>query len=285
MSEQLIQSKIKVLMYHRVVEEAPSAQVKWHWITTDEFRKQMWLIDYFGYTPITFRDYRLYLEDDLSLPRKPIIITFDDGYKDTYEQAAPILNEYNMKAVIFVMGDRTKRYADWDTDDEADRCPLMSDEEILHLHNMGHEIGGHSMNHADLCRLTLKDLKREMHYSKQALEQLLGEQVISFAYPYGRVNERVSKEAISAGYRFGCGVYTGPPQFDRDRYDIRRIAVKTGTGMGLFALKLLTPYEYLEWGYGRLKQGNGLSLQESSSELEESEQHSQERLNEIHEIN
>lgn len=251
MSEKIHVSNIKVLMYHRVLEQAPPEDTNWHYVLADEFRKQLKMMDKLGYTPITFYDYHLYLEDKLTLPKKPIIITFDDGYLDTYDIAMPILLEFNMSAVIFALGNRNLKRAVWEERDRQDRCPLMTDEQLEIADSLGFEIGAHSMNHLDLTKTKDDELYAEIVKSKKEIENLLAKPVYTFAYPYGRINEKIRKMAVDAGYTFACGVYTGPYRFGDDLFDIRRLAINYNTGTVQYLLRLLTPYQFIEWLYAK----------------------------------
>ena len=245
--------KIKVLMYHRVLAEDPEKESRWHYVTVTEFRKQMNMIDRLGYTPITFSDYQLFVEGKLTLPSKPIIITFDDGYLDTLENAIPILIELNMRAFIFVMGNRKLKTARWDEVDDSDSCPLMSDEQVRAVQKMGFEIGAHSLNHIALTDLSLKEMISEVSGSKEALENLLEEPIQTFSYPYGSIDNRVKKIVSESGFQFACGVYSGSAKFSQSMMDFRRLAVNQDTSRLKFLITLLLPYQYIEWLYFRLK--------------------------------
>lgn len=247
--------KIKVLMYHRVLAEKPEKKSRWHYVTVTEFRKQMNMIDKLGYTPITFSDYQLFVEDKLTLPSKPIIITFDDGYLDTLENAIPVLLELNMRAVIFVMGNRDLKSARWDELGDFDSCPLMSDDQIRKAQGMGFEIGAHSLDHFALTGLPEKDIMYEVSRSKEAIESVLEKPIQTFSYPYGSVDERVKKVVSDSGFLFACGVYSGSAKFSQSMMDFRRLAVNQDTSRLKFLLTLLLPYQYIEWVYFHLKTG------------------------------
>lgn len=243
---------IKVLMYHRISEEQPSDD-DCHVVHVEDFRRQLMILENLNYIPITFEDYYLYLEGKLTLPKKPIIITFDDGHLDTYNLAYPLLREFDMRAVVFVIGQRSWEYARWEENAGEIDYPLMSNEQILELHREGFEIGAHSMTHAKLPELSQGALSREVFGSKKEVENLLGEDIISFAYPYGGVSEGVQFMTRKAGFKFGCGVYTGPPRFGEDKFNIRRLAITSKIDTFQFLLRLVTPYEYAEWLYNKVK--------------------------------
>ena len=240
-------------MYHRVLAEEPEKESRWHYVTVDEFKKQMNMIDRLGYTPITFSDYQLFAEGKLTLPSKPIIITFDDGYLDTLQNAIPVLLELNMRAVIFVMGDRSLKSARWDEVDDFDSCPLMSDEQIRTLQKMGFEIGAHSLDHFPLTDLPDKEIQYEVTRSKEEIEKVLEKPIQTFSYPYGSVDERVKQIVSNSGFLFACGVYTGSAKFSQSMMDFRRLAINQDTSRLKFLFTLLLPYQYIEWLYFRLK--------------------------------
>ena len=245
---------VKVLMYHRVLKESPPKEAPWHYVTTGDFEKQMKWIDRLGYNTITFEDYQMYREGKLTLPKKSVIITFDDGYLDTFTEAIPIMLKYNMRGVIYVMGNRKMNQAEWENNESGLACHLMTDQQIIEANSMGFEIGAHSCNHHDLIKLTKEEARTEVSCSKENIESILGKKITSFAYPYGRVNEQIQSIVKNEGFYFGCGVYTGPPKFTENPFDIRRIEVDQTTGLSRFLLGLLTPLEYIFWSYNELKQ-------------------------------
>lgn len=253
---------IKVLMYHRIVEKEKKGIDKYS-VTIDDFKTQLKILELLNFTPITFQDYKLYLEDKLTLPKKPIILTFDDGYLDTFELAIPALLEFDMRAVIFVMGNRSLKHANWDKKEAHYGTELMTNEQILVASSLGFEIGAHSMNHKHLTELSELEIREEIMDSMRSIESILGKQIYSFAYPYGSTNERITRVTEECGFTFGCGVYSGPPGFSEDFFDFRRLTINSRTGLLWFLLYMLTPYQYVEWTYTRLKSkmNNQMSIQ------------------------
>ncbi len=146
--------RIKVLMYHRIVNgDYVSPGEREFCIDAKVFRKHLRILERLGYSTITFNDYDLFKRGELNLPRKPIILTFDDGYLDTHEHALPVLREYGMKAVVFVVADPQVRMNDWDSGYDITPAPLMTPDQILELHAAGFEIGSHSLTHPRLTQV------------------------------------------------------------------------------------------------------------------------------------
>src|SRR5690349_15935066 len=131
--------KIKVFMYHRIVDDDHLARRYWTCLHLRDFKKHLELIDRCGFTTITFDDYRLYLNGELNLPRKPVILTFDDGYLDTYQLAFPALSEFGMKAVVFAVADRKIKGNIWDNHLGFPPAQLLAQQQIIELANEGFE--------------------------------------------------------------------------------------------------------------------------------------------------
>jgi len=238
---------IKVLMYHRVVENGELSRTHWTCVHTEEFRRQLQLLDRWGFTTVTFDDYRLYLAGDLNLPRRPVILTFDDGFDDVYTNAFPILKEFGMKAVVFVLGNREIKKNFWDEHLNLPTASLMNEQQIVELHAAGFEIGSHTMNHAQLTALPVDEAWEEISRSRMVLEILVNSSVQTFCYPYGDVNESIKKMVEDAGYAIACSVYSGPATFGIEPFEIRRIAIPGGLGSIGFGTRLFGPYAHYNW--------------------------------------
>jgi len=238
--------KIRVLMYHRVVDGDPT-EAHWTCVQTREFRRHLELLDHWGFTAITFDDYRLYLTGELNLPRKPIIITFDDAYLDVYTNAFPILQEFGMKAVVFALGNREIKENTWDRPLGLPTAPLLSDQELVELHTAGFEIGAHSMNHTRLTTLSEDKAWEEISRSRMVLEIIINSPVRSFSYPYGDVNNSIKKMVEDAGYTIACSVFSGQAAFGVEPFEKRRIAIPAGTNDIGLGVRVLLPYHRYGW--------------------------------------
>ena len=242
---------IKVLAYHRIVDDERLAGTNWMCVHVDQFYQHLKWIEQLGYTAITFEDYWLYMIDELQLPRKPIIITFDDGYEEIYKLARPILQEFGMRAVLFVLGNRNVRENEWDKKIGLPAATLLNDNQIVELYEDGFEIGAHTLNHVCLPQLPPVEAWKEIYDSKKNLESLINGRVYSFSYPYGAVTDDIQDMVAQIGFFFGCSIFTGPPQFARNPLQIRRLTIAGGSlGLGL---RLITPYEYAEWSWWRFR--------------------------------
>ncbi len=239
---------VKILMFHRVVEDRRlSHDFPAVCVHRRQFRHCLELLDRWGFTSITLNDYRLSLVGEIDLPKKPVILTFDDGYADVYHHAFPLLIEFGMRAVVFVMADRNIVSNAWDYGTKFPISALMTGRQILELHQAGFEIGSHSITHPRLTSIPEDRAWDEISRSRMMLEILLNAPVRSFAYPYGAANEAVENMVIDAGYGNACSVYTGPPVLGTDAFAIRRMMIPGSSTMIGFAIRMLTPYETFSW--------------------------------------
>ncbi len=217
--------EIPVLTYHRVVTEAPTDSKFRVFVTRDELDDQLAHLRKRGFTTVTFKDL---LTDPL--PKRPVILTFDDGYEDNHSNLLPLLEKHDARAVIFALGDRNIRTNAWDLPAGEPEAPLMDDAQLRTCHGSGRiEIGSHGLRHRHLPALTPDELHEELVASRLRLSELLGTDVVSFAYPYGDLGDRETQAVRAAGYRFGVATVSGPVRLADDLYRIRRATIFPGT--------------------------------------------------------
>jgi peptidoglycan/xylan/chitin deacetylase (PgdA/CDA1 family) len=220
------QKEAAVVMYHRVVNE-PLTDSKFNvYITKDKLDWQLGNLKKRGFDFITFKD----LANGVKV-KKPIILTFDDGYEDNHLNLLPLLKKHQAKAVIYCLGDRSIQSNIWDERLGEPRANLMNDSQIKECHDSGLiEIASHGLNHQHLPSLNEADADEEFKLSKQNLEQLINEKIVSFAYPYGDYGEREEVMAYEAGYDFAIGTVNGPLKLTDNYYAIRRIQIFPNEG-------------------------------------------------------
>ncbi|MCL2689577.1 MAG: polysaccharide deacetylase family protein [Chitinispirillia bacterium] len=132
---------------------------------------------------------------------KKIAITFDDGLQSFYDNAFPLLEEKNIKSTIFPVAGLVGKTGGWDV---MGRTSHMSAAMLREIAMKGHEIGSHSLTHANLVWLGDDDLKKELCGSKAILEDITGIPVRSISFPFGSWNKRVWEMAKSVGYEYAA---------------------------------------------------------------------------------
>lgn len=225
--------EIPVLTYHRVLSEKPEGSKFNIYVTVDELEWQIQSLKQRGFDFITFKDIAVGVR-----VKKPVIITFDDGYEDNYQNLLPLLQKHNAKAVIYALGDRSIRNNCWDIAKGEPEARLMDDQQLLACHQSGLiEIGAHGLGHRRLSQLNEEEASREIHESKRRLESLVADEVVSFAYPYGDYGVREMALVRQANYLFGVATVTGPVKISDDLMRVRRITMFPNTRVAGFRKK------------------------------------------------
>lgn len=247
-------NSIRVLMYHRVLPDGVQGDPHQMWLPLHLFGRQMEFLLRWGFSTVTFNDYLLFREGQVNLPRRPVVLTFDDAYLETYTVVFPLLKELGMKAVIFVVADPNIRTSSWESEHPRAVSPLMTDMQILEMHAAGFEIGSHSLRHKKLCLLSQEGVWEEITRSRMILEILLNAPVRSFSYPYGLLNSSVKKAVKEAGYAVAVAGWSGPPLFEGDIHEVRRSIVLNDRLFPVlkFAARLSAPYRFYRWFIWRI---------------------------------
>ncbi|USP10132.1 polysaccharide deacetylase family protein [Aeromonas dhakensis] len=223
-----LRREMPVIMYHRFIEHESEKGVHGTWMPITMFEKHLRLMKWLGYETLTFRD----LADKgfihrLQYGKRYLMITADDGYQDNLTRMLPLLEKYGYKAVVYVV--TGEGYNRWDVEQASNpdtRVDLMNGEQLKALVASGHvEIGGHTLTHPRLSKLAPEQQAHEIQENKRQLETLLGHPLLSFAYPYGDMDESAKAQAMAAGYRFAVATNSGPRAMHQDPFRIRRIAI------------------------------------------------------------
>lgn len=219
--------RVPALLYHRLIPSqgmniGQATGYDRSYVTFDTaFAEQMAHLYREGYTTISLDDFLAYREGLASLPPKPIIITFDDGFASNYHYAFPILKKYGMTATIFVTPDREcenfKKNAPTDS-------PL-SDEQMCEMSENRISIQSHGMTHRYLTELEPEVMQWELTESRSVLERLIGKPVLYLAIPSGAYNKRVKKSALKAGYKAVFCMLKGSNNQKSDLYALRRFVI------------------------------------------------------------
>jgi peptidoglycan/xylan/chitin deacetylase (PgdA/CDA1 family) len=190
--------KLTILMYHRVEEIPPDAVYPTNFVRPTQFNEQISALNGWGYRSITFDDWLAYREQTQPLPPRPLIITFDDGYRTVADDAWPTLRSHGFTATTFLVTGQIGGTNVWDPDERQDS--LLSADEVRALRREGMHFGSHTRTHRPLTRLSAVEIREELERSLRDLEGLLGERVTTLAYPFNNQNRNVREAARRAGY-------------------------------------------------------------------------------------
>ena len=216
---------IPVLMYHRVPDVAIATKHR-TFVTKANFEKHLRFFALRGLQSITFQDYLKFstgVKPLREFPRKPFIITFDDGYLDNYHNMLPLTQKYGYKGVLFLLGDFSVRGNFWDSGEDAEANRIMTAEQDKAFVDAGWEIGAHTLTHPDLTRLDDDAALHELRESRDLIERKLQTKVVSFAYPFGTYDDRIKDLVEQSGFKFGIATDSGGVTIEDDRFAIFRV--------------------------------------------------------------
>ena len=216
---------VPILMYH-YIRVNPDSRDKIGYglsITPDLFRAHVAFLNERGFHAITMRELAAMLDAKILPPEKSIVLTFDDGYRDAYTEAWPVLKEFGFSATLYVVTDF------------IELGPYLTRPQIKELHAGGIEIGSHSLAHPNLPALSSQRLTREVVESRGILQELIGAPVISFCYPSGKYNDLVERTVRTAGYTTATTVEHGIIRGKENRMSMPRVRMYGGMGLNSFA--------------------------------------------------
>ena len=203
-------SGIPVLNYHQINDVDENLLT----VSTSEFETQMaWLAEN-GYQTITVSELLDFLDGKGSLPERPVLITFDDGYIDNYQCAFPILKKHNMKACIFLISEYVSLYPNY-----------LTWEQLAEMQSSGIEFGSHTVDHNVLTELSPNSVNHELADSKNILEKRLKRRIEVLAYPCGFTNEYIKSRVNASGYRAAFTVNLGNVHTGDDLYALNRVPI------------------------------------------------------------
>lgn len=211
-------SKIPILTYHSI-DESDSV------ISTgrETFRRQMKFLREAEYNVVSLKKLAEGLNENVKFSSKTIVLTFDDGFRNFYIEAFPILAECDFTATVFLVTEYCEKYNDWDGSlPTIERSQLLSWKEIKELHNHGIEFGAHTRTHPNLTRLAVEEIEREIAESKAVIEERLGTETATFAYPYGIFNEQV-KQIAKNYFKAAVSTNLGMVKAGNDIYALKRL--------------------------------------------------------------
>jgi len=230
-----------MLMYHSVMPG--NGTPDWPWaVSLRRFRSQLDFLSEEGWATPT-------MVELVAAPEKwtgrTAVITFDDGYVDNLV-AWEELQKRDMRATWFMVSGSIARESAWPADGRpAGR--LLNAAELRAMQASGMEIGSHTANHVRLTEADDYLLRAELSDSKTALEDALGGEISSFAYPYGAWDERCVNAVRAAGYRAACTTRTGWALRDGDPCQLRRLTMFNTDTAGSLARKLCFGSNDVSW--------------------------------------
>jgi peptidoglycan/xylan/chitin deacetylase (PgdA/CDA1 family)/GT2 family glycosyltransferase len=225
---------VPVLLYHGFsAARSPDRYV----VSKRAFARQMTALRVLGYRPIAFEELARALHEGRPPPRRAVALTMDDGYRDNLEIAHPVLVRRGIPATIFLVTGRIGGRAEWEEDPARAGRVLLSQEEIAQLRADGVSFGAHTRTHPSLPDSTDEEIAAEVEGSRQDLEAL-GIPGPTFAYPYGRFDDRAVAAVGAAGFEGAGSTEPRRARLDDDPLLVPRIEIRGGDSLLTFVRKL-----------------------------------------------
>jgi peptidoglycan/xylan/chitin deacetylase (PgdA/CDA1 family) len=224
---------LRVLMYHAIGTPALGDTQGLFSLKPECFRRHMVLLaGWKGGRVVEFD------EAALSGTGCRVAITFDDGYLDNLEVAAPILGELGLPFMVFVTSEFVRN----------GKAGFLSPAALRNLAALpGAQIGAHGANHVALTQCDDWKLRDELASSRHYLEDVLGHEVRALAYPYGATDLRVRDAALAVGYRLGACSLAGINPPERDPLLLARTEIVSCDSERVFAQKLHGDWDWYRW--------------------------------------
>jgi peptidoglycan/xylan/chitin deacetylase (PgdA/CDA1 family) len=204
---------VPVLMYHVIGTPPAGAPYPELWVPAARFRAQLARLAKAGYHGVTLGQVWAAWHGGAGLPRKPVVVSFDDGYYSQYRVAAPALRKLGWRGVLNL---------------EVGNLHVaggLSARQVRSMVARGWELDAHTLTHPDLTQVDPMRLKREVAGSRSMLRHRFGVAVAFFCYPSGRYDATVEQAVRAAGYRGATTTDPGPARPGGDRFALPRFRV------------------------------------------------------------
>lgn len=216
--------KAPVLAYHKIDEPTADVKIRGAYTSPKNFAKQLTYLKKRGFSFYTAAELIDFYRENGAFPKQAVALTFDDGWKDNFTFAFPILRELRIKATIYLVPSCIgKTTAQVVADGEGEREHL-SKEDIIEMSKHGIEFGSHTLNHRLLHRISAPEIEYEVTESKKDIENLLQKPCRTFAYPAGFFTPTARAAVERAGYSAAFSTVYGDDE-NPDLYALNRIEI------------------------------------------------------------
>jgi peptidoglycan/xylan/chitin deacetylase (PgdA/CDA1 family) len=214
-----------VLAYHAIADMRGDRVLAPYSVPPQLFAEQLDALAAAGWNFVDLDAVLAALDGERPLPKKAVLISFDDAYVDLLEAALPVLEQRGIPAVVFAVADRVGGTNTWDEAIGAGSVSLLDADGLKEVAARAVEVGSHGMSHVPLAGLGPEQLAEEAVESGQRLEALGLPRPRSFSYPYGESDTEAEQAVKAAGYQVAFTVTPGVVRFSSDRYALLRVQI------------------------------------------------------------
>lgn len=229
--------RVPILMYHSISQHATGKFTRFM-VSPSLFADQVAYMQRNDYTSLTITQFVNACARRETLPDRLVILTFDDGFADFYDEALPVLKRHRFVATVYVSSGFVNGTSRWLKREGESARAMLSWDQLKEAVAYGIECGAHSHSHPQLDTLSSEAAKMEIKQSKLLLEQHLGQQVWSFAYPFGYYTASIKQQVKEAGYTSACAVRYARSDVTSDPFALARLIVTGNTDVDALAALL-----------------------------------------------
>ncbi|MBV9527158.1 glycosyltransferase [Sphingomonas sp.] len=230
-----------ILCYHAIEDHRDDPLLSMYSVPPALFEKHLDRLTARGFSFISPEQYAQFLAHGAPLPRRPVLLTFDDGYASMVRLARGTLASRGISAILFVVTGASSGTNEWDQPHGARQVRLLDAAELAGLVEIGLEIGSHSRTHRELPRLSPSGKAAEIRGSADDLERATGVRPRFFAYPYGALDDASEQAVRASGFTAGFAVAYKHATSPNDRYRIPRVMILASDDGWRFRLKTTAP--------------------------------------------
>jgi peptidoglycan/xylan/chitin deacetylase (PgdA/CDA1 family) len=224
---------IPILMYHSISQSA-NPKFKQYTVAPALFAAQMDFLQQHAYTPLNATQLINALTGTSALPKRPVVITFDDGFADFYHNALPVLIRCKFTATLHITTGFVDKTSRWMQREGETERPMLSWNQIVEISNNGIECGAHSHSHPKLDTLPRPMVRDEIVRSKELIEDHVGQKVSSFAYPFGYHTPAVRQLVQEIGFSSACTMNLTTSSHTTEHFALERLMVTPSTSIDTF---------------------------------------------------
>jgi peptidoglycan/xylan/chitin deacetylase (PgdA/CDA1 family) len=229
---------ISILMYHQVGDFKPMREHRSTYCHYKRFQAQMAFLHRFRYRILSLDEALVCLNGHQPMPKRAVVLTFDDGYENFYEYAWPVLAHYRFPAMVYLLSGLLGQPSSWFARDGRATPRLMDPARVLQLHAAGVDFGSHGVEHTKLAEAEAARVHDEVTRSKRQLEALLDAEVQHFCYPYGSHDLAAVAAVQAAGYHSAVTCQRAAATAAFDPLLLPRKAISYGDNLLGYAWKL-----------------------------------------------
>lgn len=218
-------SRLRILAYHAIADLRDDPVLAEYGVAPELFAAQLDDLAAHGWEFVDLEVTLAWLAGEGSLPRRAVLVSFDDAYTDLLAVAVPLLAERGIPAVVFAIAGHLGGANDWDHHKGAANLRLLAPEQLPVVAASGIEIGSHTVSHRPLPEVPVAELEQEMVASAERIGAAGVPRPRAFSYPYGRWSPAVREAVREAGYAVAFTTAWGDPRPGGDPFTVPRIEV------------------------------------------------------------